>query len=202
MAGPDQTRIQRTTSISDGDPRQMHSAGLVERAAENDREYVKVLASVFSARFEQANAKAVLSELKKRSLLEYWMQGSTVGESHLLCNSRPSADIEACTFCQTKALTRAALLRVLQNFPEEIENITSMASGIVDPDAPDGLISHADLVNFDEAYSSQASIRRGAAGAAFRKMPGAVLLDLEMENIVFDADLDCVLEALAYELST
>lgn len=184
----------------------MHSAGLAETAEENDRDdkskYVKVLASVFSARFEQANAKALLTELKRRSLLEYWMQGSTVGESHLLCNSRPPADIEACTFCQTKALTRVALLRVLQNFPEEIENITSVASGIADPDAPDGLISNADLVNFDDVYSSQASVRRGGAGAAFRKMPGAVLLDLEMENIVFDADLDCILEALAYELST
>lgn len=189
--------LARTTSIVDANRLQMdnvEAAGMIaDGDGDENKKCVKILASVLSARYQQANTRNLSSELKRRSLAEYWMQGSTIGESHLLCNSRPTADVTARTFCQTKALTRASLHRVLQKFPET-ENLRSVSSYLgIEPD----------FLNFDPPETTYASVKRGQGlQVAFQNMPGAVLLELDLCNIAFDTDLDCILEALAYELST
>lgn len=131
------------------------------------------------------------------------MQGSTMGESYLLRNARPPADVTARTFCETRALTRASLLRLLQQFPNEAENIRNAAAGIADAETPDGDgIKDVDFLNFEDEETTYPSVRRGQGSSTFRKMPGAIRLELDVGNILFDTDLDCILETLTYELST
>jgi len=126
-----------------------------------------------------------------------------MGESYLLCIARPPADVTARTFCETRAFTRASLLRLLQQFPNETENIRDAAAGIADSEMPDiDGIKDIDLVNFENEETTYPSVRRGQGSLSFRKMPGAIRLELDLGNILFDTDLDCILEALTYELST
>jgi len=68
-------------------------------------------------------------------------------------------------------------------------------------DVIDG-IKDIDLVNFENEETTYPSVRRGQGSLSFRKMPGAIRLELDLGNILFDTDLDCILEALTYELST
>jgi hypothetical protein len=197
--------VKRTTSIVEARRPSEYSVDLLESepASTDDEQntYIKTLATVFGAR--GWNSKKAAAELRSRGRSDHWMQGSTMGESYLLCIARPPADVTARTFCETRAFTRASLLRLLQQFPNETENIRDAAAGIADSEMPDiDGIKDIDLVNFENEETTYPSVRRGQGSLSFRKMPGAIRLELDLGNILFDTDLDCILEALTYELST
>lgn len=85
--------------------------------------YFKTVDGVLKNRgfnLETKNMQSVFSERMNEYCV---LQGSCVGAPGLLSNARRDHNVIARTVCETKALSRASLFKVLTRFPDEIEHI-------------------------------------------------------------------------------